>query len=305
MRLPLPVFFCCAAICLSQAVVGPQDPQPTAPELPRADRILADGLKDKNPDVRKEVVGALSLAGAREPYLSQIHGALEDKDLYVRLAAVASLVDLEKKNAAPGLIKALYDEAPEVSYASAKALWTLGDPTGRAALLSVISGDSKTNSGPINSKKRDMLRMMKTPRTFMMFALSQGAGFVPFPGVGEGVSSLTLLRQDQGASGRSESILLVAHDPSEDVKRALRESLKDKDHAVRASAVHSIAVRDDPSFVADLVPLLDDSKEAVRFRAAAAYVRLTGIQKKQWEDRQKARMNGNSKAAAAKGGKKT
>ena len=290
MKLPLLVFSFCAAVSFSQRFVGPLEPEPTAPELARADKILSDGLKEKNPDVRKEVVGALSLAGAREPYLSQIHGALEDKDLFVRLAAVASLVDLEKKHAAPGLIKALYDESPEVSYAAAKALWALGDPTGRAALVSVISGDSKTNSGPINAKKREMLRLLKTPRTLMIFAVQQGVGFVPFPGVGEGLSSMILLSQDQGASGRSESILLVAHDPSPEVKQALREALKDKDHAVRASAVHSVAVRDDPSFVNDLVPLLDDSKEAVRFRAAAAYIRLTGIQKVQWEERKKVRM---------------
>ncbi len=296
MRLPLLVFVSVMAVSVAQTS-APADPEPKAPELEKADRVLTEGLKSSNPDTRKEVVAALSLAGAREPYLSQVHGALEDKDIYVRLAAVASLVDLEKKNAAPGLTKALYDEAPEVSYAAAKALWKLGNPTGKAALLSVISGDSKTNSGPISAKKRDMLRMMKTPRTFVLFALQQSAGFVPFPGVGEGLSSLTLLTTDQGASGRSESVILVAHDPSPEVKQALREALRDKDHAVRAAGVHSVAVRDDPAFIEDVIPLLDDQRDSVKFRAAAAYIRLTGIQHAQWEGRQKAKAKG---APAAK-----
>ena len=303
-RLPL-IVLCFAALSFAQnrppaAPVGPPEPEPTFPELARADRVLAEGLADKNPDTRKEVVGSLSLAGSREPYLAQIHGALEDKDMYVRLAAVASLVDLEKKNAAPGLIKALYDEAPEVSFAAAKALWALGDATGRAALLGVISGDTTTASGPLTSQKRDMLRMLKTPRSLMMFALREGVGFVPVPGVGEGMSSLMLLAADQGASGRSASLLLVAHDPNPEIVKALRESLRDKDAAVRASAVHSIAVRDDPTFLTELIPLMDDAKQPVRFRAAAGYIRLAGIQKAQWEERQKARMKAMKPAGKKK-----
>ena len=63
----------------------------------RADLILANGLADKNPDVRKRAVSSLGLIGPREPYLSQLASSLADKDMQVRLAAVASLVDLRDK----------------------------------------------------------------------------------------------------------------------------------------------------------------------------------------------------------------
>jgi len=38
-------------------------------------------------------VAALGLIGPREPYLSEIDTALSDKDVYVRLSAIASLVE--------------------------------------------------------------------------------------------------------------------------------------------------------------------------------------------------------------------
>lgn len=248
-----------------------------APKEGQANQILSDGLADKNPDVRKEAAAALSLAAAREPYLSGLTSALGDKDIYVRLAAVNSLMDLRDKSAAPALAKALNDDAPEVSFAAAKALWALGDPRGRAALFEVLGGQMKTASNPLSAEKRDMLRMFHTPRTLMLFAIRSGVGFVPVPGVGEGVSSLTMLMNDTSVSGRAATILLIGRDPSAQVTVALRDALKDKDASVRAAAAHAIALRDDPVFMEDLVPLLTDTKDSARLRAAAGYVRLAGI----------------------------
>jgi HEAT repeat protein len=124
-----------------------------------------------------------------------------------------------------------------------------------------------------------MLRMFHTPRTLMFFAVKQGIGFVPLPGVGEGVSSLTLLLSDASVSGRATTILLMANDKSPEVVRALREALKDKDASVRAAAAHAMALRDDPTHMNELVPLLDDPKDSVRLRAAAGYVRLAGLRR--------------------------
>jgi HEAT repeat protein len=46
---------------------------------------------------------------------------------------------------------------------------------------------------------------------------------------------------------------------------------------VRAAAVHAIALRNNPALAGNLIPLLDDKKEAVRDRAAAGYLRLEAI----------------------------
>lgn len=255
-----------------------QTPEPVTPSnQDRARRFLDDSLKDKNPDTRKHAVQALGLVSPREPYLSQLEAMLDDKDVEVRLAAITSFVDLRNSRTVPALKKALDSDVPEVSFAAAKALWTLNDPLGREALISVLGGDTKTSSGFITKKKREALRMLYTPKTMFMFAIRQGAKFAPVPGLGAGVSSLQGILSDPSVSGRAATALLLSTDKGPEVLRALQDALTDKDWSVRAAAVHAIALRNDPALESDLVPLFEDNKEAVRVRAAAGYLRLESI----------------------------
>lgn len=249
----------------------------TASRQEQARKFLADSLTDKNPDTRKHAVQALGLLSAREPYLSELDAMLEDKDVEVRLATITSLVDLKNKRTVPALRKALESNVPEVSFAAAKALWTLNDPRGRDALISILSGETKTSSGFITKEKRQTLRMIHTPKMMFMFALKQGANFTPLPGVGAGVSSLQGILSDPGVSGRATTALLLSTDKDPNVLRALQDALSDKDWSVRAAAVHAIALRNNPVLETDLVPLLEDKKEAIRVRAAAGYLRLQSI----------------------------
>lgn len=243
----------------------------------RANALLNDALADKNPDTRKQAVQALSLASLREPYLGEVRSALDDKDVEVRLAAITSLVDLKNKNTAAALRKALNDDVPEVSFAAAKALFTLNDPAGRDALVAVLSGETKTASGFLTKQKRDALRMLHTPRTLFTFAMMQGVRMAPVPGVGEGVSSLQGILSDPSVSGRAATALMLSNDKTPEVLTALRDALTDKDWSVRAAAVHALALRNNPALKPDLAPLIDDKKEAVRLRAAAACLRLEAI----------------------------
>jgi HEAT repeat protein len=250
----------------------------TASNQDRARSFLEDSLKDKNPDSRKQAVQALGLVSAREPYLSQLEAMLDDKDVAVKLATITSLVDLKSGRTISALRKALDSDVPEVSFAAAKALWTLNEPLGREALLSVLSGDTKTSSGFVTKQKREALRMLHTPKTMFMFAVQTGANFAPIPGVGAGISSLQGILSDPGVSGRAATALLLSTDRDPDVLPALQDALTDKDWSVRAAAVHAIALRNDPGLASDLVPLFEDKKEAVRVRAAAGYLRLESIQ---------------------------
>jgi HEAT repeat protein len=53
--------------------------------------------------------------------------------------------------------------------------------------------------------------------------------------------------------------------------------VSDKDWTVRAAAVEAIAKRADASLLADIVPVMSDKKDIVRYSAAAAVLRLTRI----------------------------
>jgi HEAT repeat protein len=235
--------------------------------------ILQQSLEDKNPDTRKHAVVALSLAGAQ--FLSPLKAMLRDSDVDVRLAAVASVAEVKSPQTVAALRDTLRDEAPEVSFAAAKALWGLHDAAGRHALLAVLEGETKTSSGFLTKQKRDALRMVHTPRTLLLFAMQRGIGFAPVPYLGLGVASMQELLSDPGVSGRAAAALMLAHERDRATLEALRHALNDTDWSVRAAAVQALALRRDPRLKTELVPLLDDDNQAVRLRAAAAYVRVT------------------------------
>ena len=120
---------------------------PAPPAHPLTDQawsIISDALGDKNPDTRVQAVQSMGLIGVHEPYISTLEAMLDDKDVEVRVATVTSLVDLKNPKTVPALKKALGDPIPEVSFAAAKALWTLKDEDGEDALLSVLSGEAES-----------------------------------------------------------------------------------------------------------------------------------------------------------------
>ena len=241
---------------------------------------LQHAMEAKNPDTRKQAVVALSLASSEGALFDQLEQMLQDKDVEVRQAVVASLGEVKTKSATAALHKALEDEVPEVSFAAAKVLWARHDPAGKSALLAVLAGESKTSSNFLSKQKRDALRMMHTPRTAFLFALRQGVGFAPVPGLGEGIASMQGILTDSGVSGRASAALLLGPDRAPGTLEALEDALKDTDASVRAAAVHSLTLRNDPALKPVLEPMLDDAKESVRLRAAAGYLRLSAIQAK-------------------------
>ncbi len=239
--------------------------------------LLQHALIASNPETRKMAVVALSLASNGSPLFSQLEQMLNDKDVEVRLAVVEGMAGVKTKAAIAALHTALDDSTPEVSFAAAKALWALDDPAGKQALLAVLAGDNKTASGFFSKEKRQALRMMHTPRTTILYAVRQGVGFAPVPGLGMGISSMQQILTDPSVSGRATAALLLGKDKDKATLEALEDALVDKDFRVRAAAVHSLALRNDPALRDDLEPLIQDEKEEVRLRAAAALLRLSAI----------------------------
>ena len=84
------------AIAMCQT--SPPAPAPVVTgRIQQCQDILNKALKDKNPDTRKQAAIALSLVGSAEPLPSQLESLLDDKDVEVRLAAVASMSDLKRQ----------------------------------------------------------------------------------------------------------------------------------------------------------------------------------------------------------------
>jgi HEAT repeat protein len=246
----------------------------------QATDVLQQALASKNPDTRKMGVVALSLAASAGPLFDTLAGMLDDKDVEVRLAVVSSLAEVKTVQARKTLERMLADTVPEVAFAAAKALYAIKDPLGKQALLAVLEGETKTNSSYFNQQMRQAMRMMHTPRVTFLYAVRQGAGFVPLPGFGMGISSLQAILADSGVSGRATAALLLGDDKDAATLAALRDALNDKDWRVRAAAVHALALRNNPAVRKDLDPMIADESEGVRLRAAAAVLRLAAIQKR-------------------------
>src|ERR1051326_5217197 len=104
-------------------------------------------------------------------------------------------------------------------------------------------------------------------------------GFAPVPGLGVGISSMQAILTDPGVSGRATAALLLGKDKDPATIEALKDALHDRDPKVRAAAVHSLSIQNNPALKKDLDPLLEDDKEEVRLRAAAGCLRLSAIDK--------------------------
>jgi HEAT repeat protein len=244
----------------------------------QCNEILQHALDAGNPETRKQAVVALSLTSGHGRLFDQLARMLQDKDVEVRLAVVASLGDVKSERSTAALRTALEDNVPEVSFAAAKALWARHDRAGREALLAVLGGESKSSSNFFSKQKREGLRMMHTPRTTLLFAVQQGVGFIPVPGLGQGVASMQGILASSAVPGRALAALLLGADRDPATLEALRDGLSDKDSSVRAAAVHSMSLRNDPALKKEIEPLLQDDHEPVRLRAAAGYLRLSAIE---------------------------
>ena len=186
-----------------------------------------------------------------------------------------SIGELRDARLAKAAREALNDEVPEVSFAAARTLFKLRQPEGRQALIEIVEKESKAKSNFVRAKLRDTWRRMKTPKSAIFFAVQQGAGFVPVPGFGEGVSALSGILSDPDFSARATSLIMLSSDRTAEVSHIVEESFMDDEWSMRAAAVQIAALRRQRTWRSHLVPLLDDTSRKVRYRAAACYLRLS------------------------------
>lgn len=262
-----------ALILLAASLASGQARPPGASA--KARHLLDQAIRDKNPDIRKEAVIAFSLLRENEELLKSLGRLLDDQDVIVRLAVVSVLGDLKGRQTIPLLEKALNDPVPEVEFAAGKVLYQLHGPQGKQALLAVYSKQSKAASSYLATKGRSTRRLLHTPtRLFVTIAQNAADMVVPMPGLGMGVSSVQGILSDPASSARATVLLLMTRERDPAVHEAVKAGLTDKEWSVRAAAVHVIAMHPYADLRQNLVALADDKKAAVRFRAAAAYLRL-------------------------------
>lgn len=243
-----------------------------------ANNIISVGLASKDPSVRVEAISATGMIAKSEPVRKQIEGFLSDKDVNVRVAATETLADLgSEASSTQALENALNnDPVPEVQFAAAKALYQLKDPKGKEALENVLYAKITTKSSLLEREKRRVSTSFHSVHGATVFILEEGGGLVPVPGAGTGLGEVGRLMSDTALSARATIVLQLGREHSADADKLLRFSLQDKDWSVRASAALIIALTARKEMRQELVPLLSDNEQRVRFRAAGAYLHLVG-----------------------------
>jgi HEAT repeat protein len=268
----LAIAFLCGSAAPAQT--GAEDPN-----IQKCKDILLKGVASGNPDTRSLAVMSASLIGDRSEVLTKLYSMLEtDKDVPTRVTIIATLGSFNNPAVIPSLQKALKDPVPEVDLAAALALFGLKQPDGKEFLLDSLKGNQKTTSSFMSSEKRSLVRMTHTPTTtFLGIVANQFA----LPGLGSGMESAVGLSADPASMASSSVIFSLAKEKDDaTIWDALAQALGNKEWATRAAAVHVIAMHNDPALMDKLVPLIDDKKEQVSFRAAAGYLRLAIIAKK-------------------------
>lgn len=261
------------AIAFVGVLTAPAQTGADDPNVQKAKGILSKGVESGNPDTRQLAIMSASLIGDRSEILNKAYSILEtDKDVPVRITVIATLGSFNNPAVIPSLQKALKDPVPEVDLAAALALWGLKQPDGKAFLLDVLSGNQKTTSSFMSSTKRSLVRMTHTPTTtFLGIVANQFA----LPGLGSGMESAVGLSADPASMAAASVIFALAKDKDDStIWEALVAAMGDKEWATRAAAVHVVAMHNDPSLIDKFVPLMDDKKDQVSFRAAAGYLRL-------------------------------
>jgi len=217
---------------------------------------------------------ALGTLGGYKQSEDMITAGMKDTDVDVRLAAVAAAGSSEDRNLIPALRLAMDDHAPEVVVTAAASLWKMDDHTGIDVLQGVLTGEMKAKSNFLKSGLHTVNRDLHDPSAMAIIGAEQGAGvlFGPF-----GFALAAAKMAHPGPSANSARVIaagLLAEDQSESNKKALIQTLQDKDPYVRQASAKALAKFRGKDVTDALLDGFDDPKPSVRFMAAASYIRI-------------------------------
>jgi len=258
------------------AQVGPAQGQPSEPSpQEQAWGILHDGLTDNRATKRAEAVQSLSLLTGDRRAANFGLRALHDSDAHVRSAAATTLGQLHARNAIPALKQALSDKEVSVVLAASYSLFLLKDPSAYGIYYAILMGDKKASEGLVQAQ----LNRLKDPKQMAELGFQEGMGFVPFGGMG--VEAYRAISKKDSAPVRAAAARILSVDPDPVSEDALiQAALADKNAIVRQAALDALAQRGDPECIERLLENLSDSNNAVRYRTAAAILRLSSTTNK-------------------------
>jgi HEAT repeat protein len=237
--------------------------------------MLTTALSDRDTKaevMRIDAINALGTLGDFPLAQDSLHKAQKDQDRYVRLAAVAAMGTSKKTVFIPDLKQALNDTAPEVSFTAAVGLWKMNDKSGESVLDAVLEGDRKASRGLLTAEKHEAGQDLHSPSRLAAIAAEQGAYALLGP-FGFGLGLLRRGKNQNGLEPKVVAATLLAEDKSPVAMKAFLDGLDNTDPKVRAAAARALGDYHGKEVTDALSDAFYDNKPAVRFMAAAAYIR--------------------------------
>jgi len=237
--------------------------------------VLKTGLKEKNVDTRRQAVTAIGSIGLDPEAIRLVQESLRDEDPLVRQTAAAELGVMKAKPAIPMLKTALDDASAEVAFSAAKALWDLGDKSGRDLIEDVLTGQEKASEGMVSGAMRDVKRKMHDPKAMALMGFKEASGALLGP-FNFGLIAAEQALKDGSAGARALATTLLAQDCDAESLRLLEWSCaNDKSWAVKAAAAKALGQCGKSDAIPTLEQNLSEGRPAVKFMAAGAIIRLS------------------------------
>ncbi len=237
----------------------------------RAWELLDKGVASSSADTRRIAVDALGVVINNHHVMRIAEKSLRDSNAQVRAAAATALGKVHACASIPRLIAALDDKEPEVVLAAAKSLISLHNERGYEVYYEVLTGERRGGKNAVAQE----LGVLRNPKKLAEMGFEEGIGFVPFGSMG--LEAFRVLKGGTGMEVRAAAATMLAHDPDRGAATALADATGDPSWHVRVAAIDAIAERGDPRLLSAVLSSLDDEKEAVRYAAAAAVLRLSTV----------------------------
>jgi hypothetical protein len=237
---------------------------------------LNQGFAEGDANHRKQAIEAAGSVGAVPEAVKLVAKGLEDKEVFNRQTAAATLGQMGSQDAIPYLKNALEDK-PEVAFTAARALWNLGDTTGRTIFQEVLQGERPDGPTKMQKMMKDAKKRLK-PDQLALMGVSEVSGILGPAGIA--IQAATeAMKEAKGVSGgipgRALAAEVLGKDSDPSALTLLEWSLGDNNWAVRVAVCKALGERGNDGSIAKLQPMLNDDHHAVRYMAAASMVKLS------------------------------
>jgi HEAT repeat protein len=245
------------------------------PPTTNAWNLLHTGASDSKPEVRQQAAAALgSMTGIEEAVglLEKLLGQDEDAD--VRQTAAAGLGAMKARTAIPYLKDAIDDPDLGVSYAAVRALWDMGDISGRQYLEQILSKHRGTSTGGLHKQIEAAKRKIHSPAALARITLDNASGAILGP-LAIGYGPAKSLLKDSGATNRAFAADLLSRHCNDESRQVLEERMTAEGNlGVKTAIARALAQCGDKQSLPILEAYLSDSRDALKFMAAASIIRL-------------------------------